>query len=70
MKTITLSVTGMTCGGCESSVKRALEQHEGVESAQASHADARVTVTFDEKSLSPESLCTIIGEAGFQASHA
>ena len=39
METITLKVTGMTCGGCENAVKRALARLEGVGDVTASHAD-------------------------------
>jgi len=40
-------VTGMTCGGCENAVTRAVRQIEGVEEVTASHADNQVAVTFD-----------------------
>ena len=33
MKSITLHVTGMTCGGCVKSVTRVLEELNGVEKA-------------------------------------
>ena len=47
METLTLNVTGMTCGGCENAVKRAVGKLEGVTSVAASHADQRVDVEFD-----------------------
>ena len=47
METLQLTVTGMTCGGCESAVKRALQQVEGVEDVSASHAANLVGVTYD-----------------------
>ena len=46
-ETQTLAVHGMTCGGCEQAVQRALQRLTGVEAASASHRDQRVTVTFD-----------------------
>ena len=46
--TQTLSVTGMTCGGCENAVKRAVGKLPGVASVDASHAEQRVTVDFDD----------------------
>ena len=46
-ETLQLKVTGMTCGGCESAVKRALQQVEGVEDVSASHAASLVGVTYD-----------------------
>jgi copper chaperone CopZ len=46
-ETLQLTVTGMTCGGCESAVRRALQQVEGVEEVSASHAANLVGVTYD-----------------------
>ena len=42
-----MTVTGMTCGGCENAVKRAVGQLAGVENVTASHATNQVDVTFD-----------------------
>ena len=44
---VTLSVAGMTCGGCENAVRRSVLKLEGVEEVSASHADGVVTVRFD-----------------------
>ncbi len=46
-ETLQLHVTGMTCGGCENAVKRALMQLDGVKEVTASHQDERVQVTYD-----------------------
>jgi copper chaperone len=45
---IQLTVTGMTCGGCENAVTRAVSQLAGVERVTASHTANQVEVTFDE----------------------
>jgi copper chaperone len=55
-QTITLNVSGMTCGGCENAVKRALGRLAGVEQADASHAAGRVTVTFDDARVTTKQL--------------
>ncbi len=39
-----IGVEGMMCEHCEATVKKALEQIEGVESAEASHVDKRAVV--------------------------
>ena len=46
-QTLQLTVTGMTCGGCENAVKRALQHIDGVEKVTASHSANQVGVTFD-----------------------
>jgi copper chaperone CopZ len=46
-ETLQLTVTGMTCGGCENAVKRALGQLDGVEEVSASHSANLVGVRYD-----------------------
>ena len=59
MKSITLHVTGMTCGGCVKSVTRVLEELNGVEKA---------VVTLDDgKAVSIPQLIETIEDAGFYA---
>ena len=47
----TLSVSGMTCGGCEESVETALREVEGVEGVHADNEAARVEVDGDADPL-------------------
>ena len=65
METLTLNVTGMTCGGCENAVKRGLARLDGVGEVIALHADARVVVTFDPNRVSPDEIRTRIGAMGY-----
>lgn len=46
-ETLQLTVTGMTCGGCENAVKKALQQIDGVEEVSASHRANLVGVSYD-----------------------
>jgi copper chaperone len=46
-ETLQLTVTGMTCGGCENAVTRAVRRLDGVEAVTASHVASQVAVTFD-----------------------
>ena len=46
MKSITLHVTGMTCGGCVKSVTRVLEELNGVEKAVVTLDDGKAVVTL------------------------
>lgn len=66
METLTLNVTGMTCGGCENAVKRGLARLDGVGEVTASHAVARVVVTFDPNRVSPDEIRARIGAMGYQ----
>lgn len=46
-ETLQLTVTGMTCGGCENAVKNALRQIDGIEDVTASHAANSVGIRYD-----------------------
>ena len=65
METVTLKVTGMTCGGCENSVKRALGRLDGVGEVFASHAEQRVTVSLDPGKVTPDQVRQKIVAIGF-----
>ena len=67
MDTITIPVEGMTCGGCEKSVERALTRTPGVNEAKASMATNNVTVTFDPAAATRDQLAQTIRRAGFKA---
>jgi copper chaperone len=45
---VTLQVEGMTCGGCEQSVRNAVEQVPGVSEAAADHQAGVVSVRMLE----------------------
>lgn len=60
-----LTVTGMSCGGCEQSVEEALEGVDGVESAEADEASDSVTVEGD---ADVDDLVAAVEDAGFEAS--
>ena len=65
MSTIQLTVTGMTCGGCENAVKRTLQQVIGVQQVTASHASNAVSVTFDASTVTPAVIRTTIETLGY-----
>ena len=59
-------VTGMTCGGCERALSRAVSRLPGVEQVSASHTDQSATVTYDESIVSPDAIAEAIRDAGYQ----
>ena len=48
MSYATLSVQGMSCGGCASKVKNALEALKGVQGVQVALETGQVNVEYDE----------------------
>jgi copper chaperone len=65
-ETLQLTVNGMTCGGCENAVKKALSQIDGVEEVSASHAAHLVGVTYDTGKVTPAVLKARIEALGYE----
>jgi len=65
MKTETLKVTGMSCGGCAINVAGALKAVEGVNDAHVSLESREATVDFDDSRVSSEQLKSAIRHAGY-----
>ena len=66
MKTITLNIEGMHCGGCVKSVTRVLTELDGVQSADV-QLEGKANITFDENRVNVAQLIEVIENAGFDA---
>ena len=64
MKTITLNIEGMHCGGCVKSVTRVLTELDGVQSADV-QLEGKANIIFDENRVSVAQLIEVIEYAGF-----
>jgi copper chaperone len=64
---VKLSVRGMTCAGCVSAVKAALEGVKGVSKAEVSLDKNEATVTY-AKGTNTDDLLKAVEKAGFKAS--
>ena len=62
---LTLPVQGMSCGGCENAVTRAIGAMPGVTAVTASHTDAQVVVTYDPALVTPTDITQKIGRLGY-----
>ena len=60
-----ITVTGMRCGGCETTVKTILTTLDGVLSVHASSKNDQVDVEFDTDKTSLDTIKTTITDAGF-----
>ena len=63
---MTLTVNGMTCGGCENAVKRVVSSLPGVSDVTASHRDNRVTVAYDPGKADRAAIAAAIEKAGYR----
>ena len=64
MERKTLSVTGMSCNGCEQNVENALQSLDGVSRVEADHRDDTVDVVVGD-SVSGEDMTGAIEGAGY-----
>lgn len=65
MKTQQYNVTGMSCAACSSSVQRVVTRLQGVESCDVNLITGKMTVTFDENSVSSADFFRVVQKAGF-----
>jgi len=67
MATAEITIEGMSCSGCVSSVTRSLEAVPGVEAVDVSLADASAKVTYDAAVIGVPELKRAVERAGFEA---
>lgn len=65
VQTITYDIVGMTCAGCEASVRNAVQGLEGVLEAKASYETQTATISFDKSKVQPERIKQAINSTGF-----
>ena len=64
----TLTVQGMTCGGCVGAVKVQLKRTEGVTAYEVSLEKAEAEVSYDPARITPEKIAESVSKTGFKAS--
>ena len=64
VRTVTLKVNGMTCGGCATSVEKALTGTDGVAKARVSYERGRAVVKYDDQKVTVAKLREIINSTG------
>ena len=67
LETIEIEVHGMTCGGCERTVKNAVEELPGVQEVTASHTDSVAVVIFDKTQAGFGAMKAAINDKGYKA---
>ncbi len=65
-QTLTLSVTGMKCAGCEAGVKNTLLALSGVSCVTADHKQNLVSVEFEPQIITATQISQAIIASGFQ----
>jgi len=66
METVTLGISGMTCGGCVRSVTNVLTALDGVAKADVSLENRSAVVDYDPGKVAVDQLKRSVVEAGFE----
>lgn len=66
MTTTTYTVTGMTCGHCEGSVRSEVSKLQGITAIDVSATSGRLVVT-SESALDDSAVLAAVDEAGYSA---
>ncbi|MCR1840647.1 heavy metal translocating P-type ATPase [Murimonas intestini] len=67
MKTEVYMISGMTCASCSSAVERVTRKIPGVEHSEVNLATNKLTITYDEASVTPDMIISKVDRAGFGA---
>ncbi|WP_101259718.1 cation transporter [Labilibaculum filiforme] len=62
---IELTVSGMTCTGCENTIKNGLKQMDGVAEVEASHTNSKVTIKVVKDKVKREEIAKQIETIGY-----
>ena len=68
MEQLELTVSGMTCTGCEQRIAKALARLDGVVRSTANHQTGQVRVIFDAARTSERAVRSTIEQAGYEVS--
>jgi copper chaperone CopZ len=63
---LSLTVTGMKCGSCETNLKNKLEALEGVSSVVVNHKEKTVELEFEPEKIEEDDIIDVITDAGFK----
>tara|TARA_Y100001936_G_scaffold156173_1_gene152414 strand:- start:1831 stop:2040 length:210 start_codon:yes stop_codon:yes gene_type:complete len=66
MQIVTLNISGMTCMGCATSIKKVLEEISGVSEANISLEKKQAKIQYDPEKATIDQFENTILEAGFE----
>lgn len=67
MKSLILSIDGMTCSACSNGLEKYLNKQNGIFNSSVNLVMANATITYDEKILNQEKIEKYIKQAGFRS---
>jgi copper chaperone CopZ len=64
-ETMEFTVTGMTCTGCENTIKNGLKQIDGVVEVEASHTNSKVSIKLVKDKVNRDEIAQKIETIGY-----
>lgn len=66
MKSVTLKIEGMHCGGCAETIKSLVEKQTGVLGVSVSFDESRACILYDPSATHEEQLVSVVQQPGFR----
>lgn len=66
-KTVTLSISGMTCAVCANKIEKKLNEVDGIEKGEVNFSTERATVSYDTKKIKLRDIKYLIISLGYQS---
>lgn len=66
-KTVTLKVTGMTCGGCANNIHTALSKKDGIIKNEVKYPGDVAVIKYDPNKITEKEIIATIEKAGYKA---
>ena len=63
---VEISITGMSCTGCEETITKSALSLEGVREASASFKEGKAWITFNEADVTSEQISAAIEKTGYK----
>lgn len=64
---LTMTISGMYCGGCATGITAMLKRTEGVVKVDVSYEERRAVVAYDAAKTSPEKIVAAVERMGYKA---
>jgi|GEM_PF-181468 len=66
-KTVTLKITGMTCGGCANHIHSALSKKDGIIESEVKYPGDVAIIKYDPEKITEKEIIATIEKAGYKA---
>jgi copper chaperone CopZ len=66
LQKVEITITGMTCTGCEQTVTQGALTLDGVKEAKASYKDGKAWVSYEDDKVTPEAITASIENTGYK----